>query len=320
MPASKIQQFLRDHHLSQDDHIIVATSGGVDSQCLLFALASIQQPITAVYVDHQIRTDTASDLAAIQEICKQYGIPLESHTAQIRETAAEEGLSLEEAGRLERYKILEECRLRLGARVIATAHHSDDHYETLMHNIWRGCGLSGLRGIHAYDASRYLIRPLLDAAKQELYQYARDNSIPYYEDSTNQDVLFTRNKLRNLIIPEIKELYPRSKEHVIALADELSGFYHYIISELQKHPWYQDVRISSVIPGQAFHDLPPIIQRHLIHLLLTRHTPTKGMKRRIIENIRNNMLMHKKVEVQRNTYIVYSKEHAIFHVIQSPNP
>ncbi len=201
--------------------VIVGFSGGADSVCLLLALKKMESllkiKLKAVHVNHCLRGDEAlRDEAFCKRLCLEKNIDFEAVRADVRGYAKEKKLSLEEAGRAVRYSILLERCPKGG--LIATAHHADDMAETVLLNILRGSGLRGLAGI-VYKREN-IIRPLLDVDKEDILRYARENGIDFVTDSTNLENDYTRNKLRNEILPVLKsDVNRRSSLHLKELAE-----------------------------------------------------------------------------------------------------
>lgn len=171
---------------------IVAVSGGVDSVALLHMLYEMQrnQPhleLVVAHADHGIREDSASDKELVENLAERYGLPF---------VCAELGLPSdcsEEVARAERYKWLEKMQREYRADAVVTAHHQDDQIETIMINLLRGTGWRGLASLRTTDER---FRPLLDLPKAHLVRYAIDHDLEWREDSTNDDVRYLRNYIR----------------------------------------------------------------------------------------------------------------------------
>ena len=198
--------------------VLCAVSGGLDSMCLLHMLAGWCEErggqVIAAHFNHQLRGGAADrDEAFVREACGQWGIPLAAGRGDVGEYARREGLSLEEAARNLRYVFL--CRTAEERQCgrLYTAHHADDNAETVLLNLIRGTGLTGLTGM---DWQRDgLCRPLLDVAREELEAYAAQWEVPHIEDGTNADPeAAARNLLRLQVMPLLKKLNPRAAEHI----------------------------------------------------------------------------------------------------------
>lgn len=207
----KIQQNIAELKLFQGvKHVVVGVSGGADSICLLHILKTMQKQhdfdIKAVHVHHGLRGEDADlDAYFVKEFCQCLVIPHEQYNVDVRQVASQRKISEEEAGRLLRYEIFaKEVSAHTGS-VIAIAHHLDDQVETVTHHFIRGTGLKGLGGIR--PKRQGIIRPLLNVTRKEIEIYLAHHTIPYREDATNKELVYTRNRLRNDLIPKIKKEY-----------------------------------------------------------------------------------------------------------------
>ena len=205
--------------------ILAAVSGGRDSMCLLHFLHTWgkvnQVEVTAAHFNHHLRGETADrDEGFVKRICAEWGIPCVCGSGETRTYAEQEGLSLEEAARILRYRFLEEARLQKGCASILTAHHADDNAETMLLNLLRGTGLQGLTGIP--EQRDHIFRPFLQVTRAELEVYAAEHNIPFVEDETNALDDAARNVLRHKVLPVLKELNPRAVENMSRTAELLT--------------------------------------------------------------------------------------------------
>ena len=174
---------------------IVAVSGGVDSVVLLDMLVvSAAADFVVAHVDHGIRDDSHEDAELVRELAEQYGLPYEFTILALGADTSE----LE--ARDKRYEWLEAMREKHGATAIATAHHQDDLIETIVLNIRRGTGWRGLCSLRETDTRK---RPMLTMNKASIVSYAIERGLVWREDSTNDDLRYTRNYIRHGIIPRL---------------------------------------------------------------------------------------------------------------------
>jgi tRNA(Ile)-lysidine synthase len=196
--------------------VLVALSGGADSTALLLRLAELLAEggiagLYAAHLHHGIRGQSAErDLAFCEELCKKIGVPILTERADAPAYSKERGLTLEQAARELRYDFLERARVQLGADVIAVAHHKGDQAETVLMHLLRGCGLSGLTGMHA--KSGRIIRPMLDSTRAEILAYLAERKQPFCEDETNAQNEAFRNRVRNELIPALEAVQPNVSE------------------------------------------------------------------------------------------------------------
>jgi len=188
---------------------LIGFSGGMDSHVLLHAMAALGErlsvPLRAIHVDHGLQAQSAAWAGHCESVCRNLNIPLETFSLQLKPIKGE---SLEAVAREARYGVLAR-EIRPG-EMLLTAHHQDDQAETLLLQLLRGAGLSGLaampeltrfdKGIHA--------RPLLDSTRDELTRYATDVGLQWIEDTSNQDIEFDRNYLRHQVVPLLKARWP----------------------------------------------------------------------------------------------------------------
>jgi tRNA(Ile)-lysidine synthase len=196
--------------LEKGDAVVAGISGGADSTCLLRVLKELQSgmdlKIHAVHVNHGLRGREADeDQKFVEEICAQWDIPLETFKADIKSISRERGISTEEAGREERYRLFGQVLKATGANKIAVAHQKEDQAETVMLHILRGTGIDGLCGMNIIQGN--IIRPLLNVSRRQIIRFLDQNNISYRIDSTNLDSDYTRNRIRNRLFPDISEMF-----------------------------------------------------------------------------------------------------------------
>ena len=197
-------------------------SGGEDSVCLLSVLKELSQEmgfsLAALHVHHGIRGEDADgDAQFCRRLCADWGIFCEVSFVDVPAAAAARKQSVEEAARQERYDSLERFRQRLGAQKIAVAHHREDNAETVLWNLFRGSGLSGLSGMEPVNG--YVIRPMLAVSKEEIHRYMQENELPWRLDPTNEEDHYTRNRIRRHILAYATEnLNRQAARHICQAA------------------------------------------------------------------------------------------------------
>ncbi|HOM01336.1 MAG TPA: tRNA lysidine(34) synthetase TilS [Acetivibrio sp.] len=207
----KVLQAIEKYNIIRSkDKIVVGVSGGPDSVCLLHILCRLRESmnlgLVAVHVNHMLRGNEASgDEAFVEDLCAKLNVELVSRSIDIKKLAKEQKLSLEEAGRIERYRLFDEVADNYGAQRIAVAHNKNDQAETVLMNIIRGTGLDGLKGMD-YIRGR-IIRPLLGINRAEIEDYCRIHNLNPRIDSSNLEDIYTRNRIRLDLIPYIDKLF-----------------------------------------------------------------------------------------------------------------
>ena len=198
------------------DKIVVGVSGGPDSMCLLEILTEIKQKssqngtsplatfdFVVAHVNHMIREEAKEDEEYVKNYCMKNDIQFYGKSIDVQKIANTNKISTEEAGRNARYKFFDEVLQKIKGNKIAIAHNKNDKVETMIMNELRGCGLQGLKGIEPIR-DKY-IRPLIECERKEIEEYCRDNDIEPRIDKTNFENVYTRNKIRNIIIPYIEQ-------------------------------------------------------------------------------------------------------------------
>ncbi|MGB0739855.1 MAG: tRNA lysidine(34) synthetase TilS [Planctomycetaceae bacterium] len=193
--------------------VVVAVSGGTDSMVLLHLLHSLPKfrpRLMVAHLNHGLRAaESDADEELVRQFCGQHQIHLQTKKTTADELNAQSRGSLEESARTMRYEFLLQVAEQASAQVVLTAHHADDQAETLLHNLIRGTGLHGLRGMQpARPLSKtiQLVRPLLGISRTALVEYAAMYRLQSAEDSSNSDPAYTRNRLRHEVLPLLTQI------------------------------------------------------------------------------------------------------------------
>jgi tRNA(Ile)-lysidine synthase len=221
----RVLDYINEHEmLPETGLVLVCVSGGADSMCLLEIMRHISYElglsIAVAHYNHKLRGEESDrDETFVMDICQAHGIPFYSGRGDVEDYAKKNNLGIEEAARDMRYEFFYEMTGRTGAVKIVTAHTMDDNAETVIINLARGAGANGMSGIP--PARDIIIRPLLRVSRADVMAFISDRGIPFVEDSSNQLNIFTRNKVRNTIVPLIKEINPRFNEAASTAAELL---------------------------------------------------------------------------------------------------
>lgn len=208
----------KENTFDQIHRVLVAFSGGKDSVCLLRLLWENKEElglsVGACHVHHGIRGDEAErDLLFCQNLCREIGIPFYFARVDTPAFCKENKVGLEEGGRHLRYRALEEIRKTEGFDAVATAHTASDQAETILFRLTRGTGFAGAGGIE--EKREYLLRPLLSFSTEQVMAYLEENTLPFTLDSTNTDTLFSRNRIRANVLPELKKINPNAESALV---------------------------------------------------------------------------------------------------------
>lgn len=222
----RFEEYVEKHELiNYGDNIVVGVSGGADSICLLYLLRKYSEKVmfslTAVHVHHMLRKDEAdADAAFVQTMCREMEVRCLIAKCDVRGLSKATGMSLEEAGRTARYRSFAKVADSMSPSKIAVAHNFDDSVETVLLNMIRGTDLKGFTGMKEISVvnNQVIIRPLLEFTKSEIKEFLEMRKVQYREDSSNSETDFTRNKIRNKIMPILKDINPRASIHISNLA------------------------------------------------------------------------------------------------------
>ena len=207
------------------DKIVVGVSGGPDSVCLFDVLIKLRDKLNlslfVVHVNHCIRKEADIEEEYVRELCGKYDVPFYLKKVDVKELAKQMKKSVEETARGIRYDAFNEVLKAEKADKIAVAHNANDLAETVMMNLIRGAGINGLCGIP--ERNGYIIRPPLKISKNEILRYVDENNLKVFFDSTNFEVEYTRNRIRNIIIPEILKMNSNFIETTLRETEILDG-------------------------------------------------------------------------------------------------
>ncbi len=203
----KVKMTMTEQGIMPSRSVLVALSGGADSVALLHIMHKLSGEygfcVYAAHVNHGLRGDDATrDMEFARELCRSLGIECFIHCADVRAYADEWGVSEEMAGRRVRYEFFSQVMEKYNIEFCATAHHKNDNAETILMNLLRGSATAGLSGI-PYRRDGF-IRPLLGVTRAQIEEYCNANNLLFVIDATNLDTVYTRNKIRNILIPQLE--------------------------------------------------------------------------------------------------------------------
>lgn len=222
----KITNTIKEFNLIENgDKIVLGVSGGPDSICMLDILRKIKEEkivdfeIVVAHINHMIREEAKDDEEYVKNYCEKNNIEFYSKSIEVEKIANNNKMGTEETGRMVRYEFFDEVLEKTNANKIAIAHNKNDRAETVIMNMLRGSGISGLKGIEPIKNNKY-IRPLIECERFEIEQYCEENKLNPRIDRTNFENIYTRNKIRNIVIPYIKEEFnPNIIESITRLSD-----------------------------------------------------------------------------------------------------
>lgn len=269
---NNVKDYIKKHQmLQQNDRVILGISGGADSVCLLFVLLELRKEynleLVGVHVNHNLRGEEAlRDQRYVEEICKKYEVPLTIVSVDVSQRAKIEKLSFEEAGRNVRREAFEQEAKKAAGSKIATAHHQNDNAETFLINLVRGTGIRGLKGIAPVRGQ--WIRPLLGVSRTEVEAYLLDKGVEYCIDSTNLEDDYTRNLVRNQVIPILENsMNAQAIVHMNSAIEELAKIDAYLEMQLDSM-WQICVCENDVINIEMMNRYPVLLQEKLCKRVL----------------------------------------------------
>ncbi len=275
----------RPSHFPPPFSIIIALSGGADSLVLLHILSQLfrSEDLIIVHVNHQLRPSANDDAKFIQETAVSYQIPCHIKTVDIAQLAAEQNLTIEEAGRMARYQFFAEVAEKTGAKLVATGHHADDQAETVLMHLLRGSGLSGLRGIQPISDfpvssldGLLLIRPFLTTTRAEIEAYCQQHNLTPIHDETNKDTKYFRNRIRHELLPLLAQYNPKITTRLNDLATTVSADYA-LLDELMHESWtavlHQQTAEYIQLKREEWLQLPLSLKRSILRFAVQQLRP-----------------------------------------------
>ena len=291
--------------LTKGESVIVGLSGGADSCALLCFLCSLRESmditVYACHVNHQLRGEEADrDERFALELCKRFDVPLFVLHKDIRAEALKRKIGTEQCGREVRYRFFEEKAAKLGAK-IATAHTASDNAETVLFNLTRGSGISGLCGIPPVRDN--IIRPLICCTREEIESYCRKNRIDFVTDSSNLTREYTRNKLRLDVMPVLRQINPAFESAVSSMTEHLRDAESYL--DAQARSALEAAAVNGGYSAKMLSELPKAIFSASVRKLCAKYTLIPEAKH--IELMRRIVYNGGAVEIRNGVYAIASQ-------------
>ena len=296
MLKDKVKETIKRYKLIENkDKIVVGVSGGPDSICLVNVLNEIKDEgeinfeLIVCHINHMIREEATGDEEFVKKYCEEKKIPFFVKHAKVQEIAKEKKIGTEEAGRLIRYEFFEEILKQTNSNKIATAHTKNDNAETVLMNIIRGSGVSGLKGIKAIRNEKY-IKPLIDVSREEVEEYCEKEKLNPRHDKTNDENIYTRNKVRNILLPLIKdEFNPNIVDTIYRLSklvDKENEYLEKITKENYEKLVIKEEKEEIILNLKEFNKLDNVIKQRLVLYTIKKLFGTNnGIEKVHIEDI-----------------------------------
>lgn len=327
---SKVLKTIKKYNLIENgDKIILAVSGGPDSISMLDILNNIKNDknidinfeIIIAHVNHMIRKEASEDEEYVRKFCEKREIEFYSKSIDVQKMANNNKIGTEEAGRKARYEFFDEILKKTNSNKIAIAHNRNDSVETVIMHILRGSGISGLKGIEP-RRERY-IRPLIECERKEIEEYCYENNLKPKIDKSNFENIYTRNKIRNVVIPYIKNEFNENIVKTISRLSELvSEEEDYMDKQIKKI--YKDILITEEkseiqLDLRKFNNQEKVIKSRLILYTITRiFGSSEGIEKVHVEDIIklcSNNVGNKFLTPNKNIKILV-KNHKIYFISQ----
>ena len=326
----KVIETIKKYGLIQaKDKILLGVSGGPDSITMLDILRQIQEEfdfeIVVAHINHMIRKEAIQDEEYVKKYCEKNSIEFFVKRIDVMSVANNRKIGTEEAGRFVRYEFFDEILKQTESNKIAIAHNKNDKVETIIMHLLRGSGLSGLKGIEPIRGN--VIRPLIECEREEIEKYCDENKLEPRIDKTNFENDYTRNKIRNIVIPYIeKELNPNIIETIDRLSEVVKKEDRYL--EKVALDVYDKILIKQE-PGQimlelkGFNEQDEVIKsRIILYTVKKLFGSSQGIEKIHINDIIklcNNNIGNKYLTPNKKIKILV-KDKKIFFMAQTKDP
>lgn len=292
---NKILEIIKKYNLIEnEDKIVVGVSGGPDSITLLNILKNIKESkyinfeIVVCHINHMIRQEAIEDEEYVKKYCKDNNIECYVKRIEVEKMAETQKIGTEEAGRKARYEFFNEILEKTNSNKIATAHTANDNAETVLMNIIRGSGTTGLKGIEAKRDN--LIRPLIESTREEIEDYCKENNLNPRIDKTNFENIYTRNKVRNMLIPYIKENFnPNiidSINRLSNLSKQENTYLDHITEKTYNTLLLEEKNDEIILDLKAFNSQELVIKNRVVLYTINKVLGTRsGIEKKHIEDI-----------------------------------
>ncbi len=321
MLKEKVLETIRKNNLIENgDSLVLGVSGGPDSISMLDILRTIKEEkemdfeIVVAHINHGLRENAKIDEEYVKSYCEKYNIPFYALHADVKKLAEEEKRGLEETGRDVRYKFYDEVLEKTKSNKIAIAHNANDYVETIIMNVLRGSGPNGLKGIEIKQGK--YIRPLLVSKREEIEAYCTEEKLDPRHDESNDENEYTRNKIRNIVIPYIeKEFNPNFLETLTRLSEIVKEEQEYLNKKVEN--FYKEICIEEaldqderqiVLDLRKFNEEEIVLQKKVILLSIQKiFGNTKGIEKKHVEDmvkLCNNNVGNKYLTPNKKTKIV----------------
>lgn len=292
-----LDNILYDLDLENENYLIVGCSGGPDSMALLHYLKNnTNNNIVCAHINHNVRKESKKEEEYLKKYCSNNNIIFEpTKIEKYKEN------NFENEARKKRYDFYKKILIKYDSKYLFLAHHGDDLIETILMKINRGSNLEGYAGIKRINKvdNYYIIRPLLEYTKEDLINYNKLHNITFFIDKTNYDNIITRNRIRNNILPHLKEENPNIHKQFLKYSNTLLEYNDYINKEINKH--INEIYQKEYIDLKKLTALDPFLIKNILYKILNniyKNTPNIIKEKNITDIL--NLIKSKKPNISIN--------------------
>ena len=271
------------NNYSFNDYIIIGVSAGPDSMCLLDILSNKTNKIIVCHINHNVRKESKKEEEFLKNYCKEKNLIFESRTIKSYNEN-----NVENEARKKRYEFYEQILKKYNSQYLFLAHHGDDLIETILMKIMRGSNIEGYAGIKEVSTFKdyKIIRPLLNYTKEEIINYNKLHNIPYFNDSSNTNIKYTRNRYRKNILPILKQEDNNAHKKFLRYSKILLEYDTYIKAIIEKN--LEKIFKNNTIYISELLKLDDFLIKNTLYYILNIIYNNKSNI--ITENIINNIL------------------------------
>ncbi len=266
---------------NQNKSIVVAVSGGIDSMVLLDVLRQLKKDLVIAHVNHMKREQSKEEYTYIAQYAKNHNIPFEGY--ELNDDITD---NFQATARKKRRIFFTSVADKYNTNIIALGHHLDDQVETILMRFVSGYSLHTLKGINKVDTSGdyHFVHPFINLKKETLSYYAKENNLTYFNDTSNKDITFTRNRYRHVIIPLLVKENPNLHQIIKTYHHDLSAYESLLKDQSSQFLSTQD----EAIDYNAFAQLNPLVQKYILKMRITdkindNHAVSSAMIERLLE-------------------------------------
>ena len=265
-----------------ENYVVAGISAGPDSMCLLHLLEEKTDKIVVCHINHNVRKESIEEEEYLRNYCKKHNLIFE--VMKIEEYKEN---NFENEARKKRYKFYEQILNKYHSKYLFLAHHGDDLIETILMKIARGSNIEGYAGLKKINKVKdyYIIRPLLEYTKKDILEYCQDHKITYFDDISNTNTQYTRNRYRQNILPLLKKEDEQIHKKFLKYSKTLLEYQEYV--EKTANDFLKKVYNKNTLDLIKFKNIDPFIQKNILYILLNDiyNNQSNITKEKHIENI-----------------------------------